>query len=209
MYAFFVLLFLHFFIIFSKYKHMELYYIFLIIFLCLIILLFFPLFFQVRFYINAIKNFGVISINFLFFIPIICFCFKVKPKSITILKKKKQKDILINFNNYKTIILFYNFIFKKLMIFKSFVFGEIGIKNDAFKSAMLSGFSVVVFDSFLSFLHNNKKSNAQYVCKTNFDENQLKFSGYMSFLIFPIYIYVFLIKLIFQRIKKGAKNGAK
>ena len=188
---------------------MELYYIFLIIFLCLTILLFFPLFFQFRFYINVIKNYGVISVNFLFFIPIICFGFKIKPQIITVFKKKKEKDILINFKSYKTVLLFYNNVFKKLRIFKSFIFSEIGIKNDAYKSAMLSGVSIAVFNSFLCFLHNNKKSNAQYVCETKFNENQFKFSGYMSFLIFPFYIYGFLIKLIFQKIKKGAENGAK
>ena len=200
--------FLHFFIIFSKSIIMELYYVFLIIFLCLIILLFFPLFFQFRFYINVIKNLGVISLSFLF-IPIISFQFRIKPKFITIFKKKTEKDVFIDFKNFGVILLFYNLVFKKLKIFKSFVFGEIGIKNDAFKSAILSGVSITLFNSFLSFLHNNKKSNAQYVCKTKFDENQFKFSGYVSFLIFPIYVYMFLIKIVIQKIKKGAKNGAK
>ena len=199
----------HFFYYFSKYNIMQWYYILLIIF-AIFVFISLPLFVQLRFYINAPKNLGAVTL-LIMFIPISTMQFSLTKKSIKLIKKKKESEIV--FKSLKAYFLMYFFlaVFNRIKIVEIYLRTFLGLKNNAMTVAMLNGV-LITFVHLLNVSLFNKKGAfiSNYVCDKSFKENRCQCSGYFYFFILPINIlfaFFYAIKKVIEKKIKILKKA--
>lgn len=188
---------------------MEWYFILLIIFLAVMLVLFFPLFIQTRFYVNVLKNVGAISVTLLWIIPIVCFRFKLTKNSVKLIKKN-QKEKEMKFFSAKSVFMlnFMSNFFKRLKLFELSFFSYCGKKNNAMETAFLNGYFLTFVHFLFVFIHNNKGEFVSHlVCDKDFENDELKISGYNSIFVFPLQILICLICAFVFLMKKQRKRG--
>ncbi|MBQ8762088.1 MAG: hypothetical protein IJZ26_02060 [Clostridia bacterium] len=180
---------------------MEWFVIALIVLVVLFIILVFPLFFQLRFYINALKNLGAISITLFGIIPLASFQIQLQKDAIKIIRHtRKNNEKEVKYFDAKSIFtgLLIKNLFLSVKINELSLFFSVGEKNNAFSSAYYGGVWYSVIYSLLQMLKERKGAFPSNIdTETNNDENKLKLSGYLGILIVPfqiVYCFALTIK---------------
>lgn len=106
---------------------------------------------------NAILNGGTITVKFLG-IKIINYYFTFKKGYIHLQSKKNQKFIPLEFTTegIKQVSKIDDFIFSKIFFKRVDVFINVGIKEKAYETAMITGFLNVILSNLLIYLKNSK-----------------------------------------------------
>lgn len=186
---------------------MEWYFILIMVVGIVLIFVLFPMFIQFRFYINILNNFGAVSIC-LFFVPIYSFQFKLKPKSVNIFRRKKEREVDFSFKNIDFLVVFLKNIFVLTSFFKINYYACFSNRKNPMQTALFCGIINLLFLFFDCFLNNCKKVNTKYAIEHDFKETKIKCFGYVSLFFMPIYFLISYIKafiIIFKRRQKWKK----
>lgn len=150
---------------------------FLLLFIC-------PTFFKINASYNVLENKGAISVK-LFFIKLLAYKVTIKNNNLVLYTTKKTKDIKLDFSSgqKRFIEQFIVQIKEKILLEKICLINRIGL-NDAFNTAMMTGFVDSVFCMIGSYIKNNKKDvNIQYYNIPNFNGSNVTFSLQCGFFL--------------------------
>lgn len=169
----------------------------LIVVAIIFLIIFFPLFLQLRFYVNLLENLGAVSISLFGIVPLFAFRFNIQKDALRIIsKKQKEKDLKFFAPNAYFVMKFLKLVLQKLLIFEITLFAGCGKKQDAMTLAMLSGVLISAVHILFAILSTQKNFEASFVCDKNFENDELKFSGFVSIFILPFTILICLMKAL-------------
>lgn len=175
---------------------MQWYLILVLIMIILLFISFLPLFMSCRIYFNAKQNLGVILIS-LWGIPISCFQIEIKKTAITIIKRKKEKQIQLKIIDEKAIFMqnFITCVFRYIKINEISIFVEAGKVNDACFTSLLNGTILNFIFCLYGMLYTLKRDFKAYIsADSNTASNELKFATYCSVVVTPIMFIVSYIR---------------
>ncbi len=160
---------------------------------------------------NAISNTGHLEVR-LFCFRIINLRYSIKKGYIEFLSKNSQKFLPIDFSpqTIKEVSKLDDFIFSKIYFKKISVFINIGIKDKAFETALLSGFLNTILISALTILKNAKSEVLEMVKiynEFNKDEFNINVKCKISISIIDL-IWCFVENIAYKQIYRNTiKNN--
>ena len=148
-----------------------------------------PIVINFSFYVNVLKNIGVVVIRF-WGVPLISFKVTLSQQVITIIKKKgKQKQVKLDLFDPHILFIryFVKSVFAVTIIDYCKLFADVGVKNNAFLSSMMSGALCAMVESGFSILHNKKTYTETFVdIVPSSNENEGKICGEIKIVSIPI-----------------------
>ena len=129
--------------------------VFLIVILIFALIMLLPIFVQIRLYINALNNIGVIAIS-VFGIKIICLQLEISGGKINIIGKKKDRQIDPNSVDVKFVNKFVYYLVLKIKITNLAIFFDVSKQSDAFLPCVLRGLTQSLIGMVLGILYTKK-----------------------------------------------------
>lgn len=129
--------------------------VFLIVILIFALITLLPIFVQIRLYINALNNIGVIAIS-VFGIKIICHQLEISGGKINIIGKKKDRQIDPNSVDVKFVNKFVYYLVLKIKITNLAIFFDVSKQSDAFLPCVLRGLTQSLIGMVLGILYTKK-----------------------------------------------------
>ncbi len=154
----------------------------------LVFLLFLPLRIKLIFYINLLHNKGALTLN-VWGIHLLAEKFLISDGEITA-RNRKNKEIKIQLSKEdKKLIfinLFVNSIIRKLVLSNTYVCSEVGKKDNAMTTAIISGTALFIIDLVFAQIFSRKSGSCYEVDnETLFCQNKLSLCAEMIFSITP------------------------
>ena len=185
-----------------------------IIFAILIFILFFPLRINFLFYINLLKNRGALAVQIWGF-SIMQDKFKISDGQVTTRNRRnKEKKIDLSKEDKSVIFLnaFVQAVIKKIILNDTYVGVDIGKKDDAMATAVLSGLSLVIIDMLFAQVFTRKAGSTHAVdSEPLFTTNKLSLcmQSTMYITVFDILFSAFRAYWILKRQLKKIKQETK
>ncbi len=162
-----------------------------------VLLLTFPLLINFSFYVNALKNIGVLVFRF-WGVPLISFKVTLSKQVITIIKNR-GKEKQFSLDPLDPAVLFIRYIVKSLFALTIInyckIYADVGINNNAFGASMVAGALYAIIESGFSILHTKKtcvKTFVDIVPSSN--KSEAKVCGEIKIITMPIFVIYSLIR---------------
>ena len=175
---------------------MQWYLIVILISVILLIILVLPLFLSCRIYFNVKQNLGVILLS-IWGIPITCFQIEIRKSAITIIKRKKEKQIQLKIIDEKAIFMenFITCVFRYIKIREISIFVEAGKKDDACATSLINGTILNFIYCLYGMLYTLKRDFKAYISTdSNTTSNEMKFATYASVVVTPLMFVISYIR---------------
>lgn len=179
----------------------------LLIILLVIFVLQFDL--KVKFNYNLISNTGKLTVK-LFGLTIIRYYLTFKKGCIEVISKRTQKFIPFEFTreSFDEVSKLDDFIFSKIFFKRVSIFINVGIENDAYKTAIISGFLNTFLTNLLIYLKNAKNEVLERIHIYNdFNKTNFNFSLKCKISISIIdFIWCIVENIAYKQIFKNTNN---